>query len=151
MNGFDGDPAAIAQYRRTQRAVAANQAVDAAESILAQAWLRHLGELRRCALDLADATRDVHQEALTRLRDAQTACDPAEIAVAQELVERVGHDLGGDLAASRRLLASVEEHVELVSRAGFERVQREQADLDRLREARTAAYGEGAEEASGRD
>lgn len=141
-SGAGGEETAVLAYRRTLRSVAENQVVDAAESILAQAWLTHLGELRRCALDLVDATRGAHREALTRLRAAQTLADPAEIAHAQEFVERVEVELGGDLDASRRLLASVEEHVELVCRAGYERVQREQADLDRLRVAWLAAYGD---------
>jgi hypothetical protein len=142
MSGLDGAQAAIVQYERTLHAVAENQVVDAAESVLAHAWLAHLGELRRCALDLAEATRGVHQEATKRLRAAQAAGDPAGIAEAQELVERVESDLSCDLAASRRLLTSVEEHVESVSRVGHERVQRKQADLARLRAAWTAAYGE---------
>lgn len=136
-----GERTALAEYHRTLRAVADNQVVDTAESILAQAWLNHLGEMRRCALDLVDATRTVHQQAMTRLRSAQSQDDPAEIAHAQEAVEQVEVELGGDLAASRRLLESVEEHVELVSRAGYERVQRKQADRDRLRDAWVAAYG----------
>jgi hypothetical protein len=142
MSGFDGEYTAVAQYRRTLHSVAENQVVDAAEGVLAQAWLAHLSELRRCAIDLAEATHSVHEEALARLRIACSAQDPAGIADAQEFVERVEADLGGDLAASRRLLTSVEEHVALVSRAGYERLQRKQADLERLRAAWSAAYGE---------
>lgn len=141
-SGAGAAEAAVAEYRRTLRAVAQNQVVDAAEAILAQAWLTHLGEMRRSALELVDATRSAHQEAMIRLRTAQRRDDPAEIAHAQQFVERVEYELGGDLDASRRLLASVEEHVELVCRAGYERVQRKQADLDRLRSAWIAAYGE---------
>jgi hypothetical protein len=141
MSGFDGQ-AAIAEYRRMMRAVAENQAVDAAESVLAHAWLTHLGEMRRCALDLVDATRSVHQEAVARLQAAESTSNPGEVAHAQAFVQQVEVDLDDDLAASRQLLACVEEHIELVCRAGYERVQRKQADLDRLKAARTAAYGE---------
>ncbi|HEX4788073.1 MAG TPA: hypothetical protein VH372_06390 [Actinospica sp.] len=142
MSGFDDEQAAITEYRRMMRAVAEHQVVDAAEAVLAHAWLTHLGEMRRCALDLVDATRSVHQEAVARLRAATSAEDPAEVAHAQAFVNQVEVDLDDDLAASRQLLACVEEHVELVCRAGYERVRRKQADLDRLKAARAAAYGE---------
>lgn len=138
----DGQAAAVDAYQRVVRDIADNQVIDAAEAVLADAWLERLGEMRRCALELADATRNIHHEAMSRLRDAQSSSNPAAIADAHEFVEKAECDLDGDLAASRRLLASVEEHIEIVCRAGYERIQRKQADLERLRAAWHAAYGD---------
>jgi hypothetical protein len=142
MNGSERERAAIAGYDRTVREVAEHQAVEAAESVLVHAWLGHLAEMRRSGLDLAEATRTVHQEAVTRLRATQRAADPAAFAEAQVLMERMEHDLARDLDASRLLLDSVAEHIELVRRGGLERLRRKQADVARLRAARCAAFGE---------
>lgn len=142
MPEHEQEPSALRDYQRVLIDVAEDQVVDAAEEVIARAWIAELDERRREGLRLAMTARVRDRMARDQLRRAQVGGQLAELARAHtRLAETVALTEEG-LGYADALLADVEAQLKAAALSGVERTRRGLEGLQRLHTAWTAAYGQ---------
>ncbi len=134
--------AAIREYERTLSEVAERQVIDEAEDAIARAWIAELDQVRRDGLRLVMAVRVAEHLARERLHEAELGGRPADVARAHARFAAAEAEKAGSVQHAHALLTSVDDEIEAVCQAGLERDRRGQRDLQRLRSAWAAAYGQ---------
>ncbi|HTJ71771.1 MAG TPA: hypothetical protein VL551_29795 [Actinospica sp.] len=132
----------IREYERTLTEVAENQVVDAAEDVISRVWVAELDAMRREGLRLAMAVRIADRVAREEVQRAQVGGRPAELARAHARLVETSAEAAESLGHANALLTSVDAELTAVCAAGVERGRRGERNLDRLRAAWTAAYGQ---------
>lgn len=141
MAGTERDPRAVWVYERTLGEVAERRVVDEAETVLARAWVGELERARTAARGQIAATRVAELAAFEKLRAAQNAGRPAELARAHARLAALQDEQASALDSTRALIERLDAEIERAGLADVERSRRAQLDLARLRDAWTGAYG----------
>ncbi|HWG28879.1 hypothetical protein [Actinospica sp.] len=145
MSDIERDPMAVREYERTLTEVAERQVVDEAEDAISRAWIAELDAVRHEGLRLAMTLRVAERIAREKLRTAQIVGRPDELAHAHARFAVTKAEASQRLGHANALLASVDVELDAVCRAGLERSRRNERDMERLRTAWTAAYGQAGE------
>ncbi|HEX4790605.1 MAG TPA: hypothetical protein VH372_19240 [Actinospica sp.] len=143
MAETEQNPHAVRFYERTRDEVAERRVADEAEAVVAAVWIAELEEMRIGMLGLIAAASVAEHLAMDRLRQAQSAGRPGDLARAHARLVALQADRAISLEDTRAVVARVDAELELAARAGAERSRRVQQDLQRLRAAWTGAYGDG--------
>ena len=141
-NGRDRHRVPLEGYERTRREVTENAVIDAAEDVLAHAWIAELDRERRSSVTALEAAAEVLIAARRLLSIAESAGDRAQIRSARAMRAQAEKDLANTLAETRATLSRVEQELRTTGRAALTRLRRRRADNRRLREARLAAGDE---------
>lgn len=139
MAEAEQDPPALRFYQHVRDEVAEHRAVDEAEAVIAGVWVEELGELRRAALGQIAAMSVAEHVARQRLREAQEAGRPGDVARARAGIAAVEAERFDGLDGFRKLIARVDVALARADSAGLERSRRARRDLERLRSAWTGA------------
>jgi hypothetical protein len=142
MSESEPDPVAVREYERTLTEVAERRVVDEAQDAISRAWIAELDAMRHEGLRLTMALRVAERVAHEKLRTAQIVGRPDELAHAHARFAVTKAEASERLRHAKALLASVDVELDAVSRAGLERSRRNERDLQRLRSAWAAAYGQ---------
>jgi hypothetical protein len=144
MAETEQDPSAVRLYERVRDEVMEHRVVDEAEAAIALAWVGELAETRQAALGQIAALSVAEQVARERLRKAEAAGAPGDLARARAAVAAVRSEHEEGVERFRAMIARVDAELESAESAGLERGRRAERDLERLRNAWTEAYGGGA-------
>jgi hypothetical protein len=137
------NPQAVRFYEHTRDEVAERRVADEAEAVVAAVWVSELEEMRIGALGIIAAASVAEHIAMDKLRKAQTAGRPGDLARAHARLVALQADRAISLEDTRAVVARVDAELELAAEVGRERGRRVQGDLERLRAAWTGAYGAG--------
>ena len=141
MAETEQDPSAVRFYERVRDEVTEHRAVDEAEAVIAGLWAGELEEIRRVALGQIAAMSVAEHVARERLRRAEDAGVPGDLARARAGVAAVQAERAGGLEGFRTLIARMDAELERAQSAGLARRRRAEQDLARLRAAWAGAYG----------
>ena len=141
MSEIERDPVAVRVYERTLTEVAERQVIAEAEDALTRAWVGELETMRREGLRLAMTVRVATSLARLHLREAEAGGRASELARAHARLVATEADAAQGIGHARTLLDSVDAELEAVCQAALERTRRGERDVQRLRDAWTAAYG----------
>jgi hypothetical protein len=125
----------VEAYERTRLDVAEHQVVDAAEDILAHAWLAQLDRERHEASGAVRAAAETVTAARKLLCAADSDGDRRHIDTARAVHARAEQDFVLAAAKARQSLECADERLRALGQATLERVQRRRADAHRLRTA----------------
>lgn len=142
MPDIERDTMAVRAYERTLAEVTECQVLDAAADVVTQAWVAELDRMRQEGLRLAMAVRVAARIAREQMRQAEAGGRPADLARARARLAETSAEANESLGHANALLASVDAELAAVCAAGAERARRSERNLDRLRSARAAAFGE---------
>lgn len=144
MAETEQDPSAVRFYERVRDEIVEQRAVDEAEAVVERAWVGQLAEMRQAALGQIAALSVAEQVARQRLRRAQAAGAPGDLARARATVAAVRAEQETDAERFRAVIARADAELESAESAGLARGRRAERDLEKLRAAWTGAYGGGA-------
>lgn len=117
LDGIDQHRAFVAQYERIVRANAEHEVIDAAETVVCEAWLGRLEALGANAAQLMATSHAAHEAATARVREARDAEEPGSIARALELLDQVESSYARNGRLCREILAFAEEQLDALTRA----------------------------------
>jgi hypothetical protein len=134
---------AVRFYERTRDEIAERRVADEAEAVVAAVWVAELEEMRIGALGLIAAASVAEHLAMDKLRKAQTAGLPGDLARAHARLVALQADRAISLEDTRAVVARVDAELERAAGIRLERCRRVQQDLERLNAAWAGAYGVG--------
>jgi len=143
MAETEQDPPSVRFYESVRDEVVEHRVVDEAETVIAGVWVGELEEMRRAALGQIAAMSVTEHVARERLRRAEDAGVPGELARARAVVAAVRAEQAPGVETFRGLIARVDLELRTADSARLERGKRAVRDLERLRAAWAGAYGGG--------
>lgn len=141
LDGIDQRSALAAQYERIVRANAELEVVDAAELVVCDAWLERLEALGANAAQLMATSREAHEAARARVREASAEAEPDSVVRALQVLEQVESSCLRNRQLCCEILAFAQEQLDELTRARCAREVRRRVNAACVEAARHAAHG----------